>query len=160
MTAPPDRAPPSDTPSGTPPGAPAGLARSAGAARAADLLALARAAAARAYAPYSRFRVGAAAQAASGETFQGCNVENASYGLTLCAERVALFAAVAAGQHRVPRLAVACVDAGPELGPSGRMPCGACRQVMAELMGPGGEVLVDGVGTFRVADLLPSAFTL
>ena len=113
----------------------------------------------RAYVPYSKFRVGAAVEA-GGRTYAGCNVENASYGLTVCAERVALFTAVAAGHRRVERIAVTCVDAGPELGEGGRMPCGACRQVMAELMGPDGEVLVDGVRTFRVADLLPSAFTL
>jgi cytidine deaminase len=123
------------------------------------LIRLARAAAERAYVPYSKFRVGAAATA-DGETFSGCNVENASYGLTVCAERVALFTAVAAGHRRVQRLAVTCVDASPDLGPDGRMPCGACRQVMAELMGLDAEVLVDGVGTFRVSDLLPRAFTL
>jgi cytidine deaminase len=60
----------------------------------------------------------------------------------------------------VQRLAVTCVDASAELGPDGRMPCGACRQVMAELMGLDAEVLVDGVGAFTVADLLPRAFTL
>ena len=123
------------------------------------LLRLARQAAERAYVPYSRFRVGAAVEA-GGQTYAGCNVENASYGLTVCAERVALFTAVAAGHRRVERIAVTCVDAGPELGENGRMPCGACRQVMAELMGLDGEVLVDGVRTFRVSDLLPSAFTL
>jgi cytidine deaminase len=119
----------------------------------------ARAAAEQAYAPYSKFRVGAAAEV-DGQVYAGCNVENASYGLTVCAERIALFSAVAAGHRRVPRLAVSCVDAGPELGPNGRMPCGACRQVMAELMGLDGEVLVDGVGQFTVSDLLPRAFTL
>jgi cytidine deaminase len=123
------------------------------------LLLLARAAGERAYVPYSRFRVGAAAEA-DGQTYVGCNVENASYGLTVCAERVALFSAIAAGHRRVQRLAVTCLDASAELGAGGRMPCGACRQVMAELMGPDGEVLVDGVGTFRVAELLPHAFTL
>jgi cytidine deaminase len=123
------------------------------------LIALAREAASRAYVPYSKFRVGAAVEAA-GQTFVGCNVENASYGLTVCAERVALFTAVAAGHQRIERLAVTCVDASPDLGESGRMPCGACRQVMAELMGLDGEVLVDGARTFRVADLLPGAFTL
>ena len=70
------------------------------------------------------------------------------------------FAAVAAGHRRVARLAVTCVDASAGLGDEGRMPCGACRQVMVELMGPDGEVLVDGVGTFRVRELLPTAFTL
>jgi cytidine deaminase len=123
------------------------------------LILAARDAASRAYVPYSRFRVGAAVEA-RGERFAGCNVENASYGLTVCAERVALFTAVAAGHRRVDRIAVTCVDAGPELGAQGRMPCGACRQVMAELMGPDGEVLVDGVRAFRVSELLPTAFSL
>ena len=123
------------------------------------LVQAARAAAERAYVPYSKFRVGAAATV-DGEMFSGCNVENASYGLTVCAERIALFTAVAAGHRRVQRLAVSCVDASPELGPDGRMPCGACRQVMAELMGLDAEVLVDGVGRFTVSDLLPRAFTI
>jgi cytidine deaminase len=124
-----------------------------------SLMAQARAAAERAYVPYSKFRVGAAV-VADGESYSGCNVENASYGLTVCAERVALFTAVAAGHRRVQRLAVTCVDASPDLGPDGRMPCGACRQVMSELMGPDAEVLVDGAGRFTVSDLLPRAFTL
>jgi cytidine deaminase len=119
----------------------------------------ARAAAERAYAPYSKFRVGAAVEV-DGQVFPGCNIENASFGLTTCAERVALFSAVAAGHRRIGRLAVSCADAGPDLGANGRMPCGACRQVMAELMGLDGTVLVDGVGAFRVSDLLPIAFTL
>ena len=124
-----------------------------------SLMVLARDAAARAYVPYSKFRVGAAVDA-DGTTFAGCNVENASYGLTVCAERVALFSAVAAGQRRIERIAVTCVDGGAELGAPGRMPCGACRQVMVELMGPDGEVMIDGVGTYRVVELLPIAFTL
>jgi cytidine deaminase len=124
-----------------------------------SLLQQARAAAERAHAPYSQFRVGAAVEV-DGQVYPGCNVENASYGLTVCAERVALFSAIAAGHRSIARLAVTCVDAGPELAERGRMPCGACRQVMADLMGLDGEVLVDGVGTFRVADLLPRAFTL
>ena len=113
-----------------------------------------------AVAPYSHFKVGAALLTANGAIVTGCNVENASYGLTVCAERVALFTAIAAGHRRIARIAVTCVDAGPELGENGRMPCGACRQVMAELMGPDGEVMVDRVRTFRVSELLPTAFTL
>lgn len=124
-----------------------------------SLVLLARAAAERAYVPYSRFRVGAAAEV-GGQVYPGCNVENASYGLTVCAERIALFGAVAAGHRRVSRLAVTCVDAGPALGTNGKMPCGACRQVMAELMGPDGVVLVDGVRSYRVSELLPDAFAL
>jgi cytidine deaminase len=124
-----------------------------------ELLRIARQAATRAHCPYSRFRVGAVA-VADGRRFVGCNVENASYGLTVCAERVAIFSAVAAGHPRVERLAVSCVDAPAELGTSGRMPCGACRQVMTELLTPDAEILVDGVGTFSLAELLPNPFSL
>src|SRR5688500_2323070 len=77
-----------------------------------------------AYATYSVFAVGAAILAANGRTFTGCNVENASYGLSICAERSAVFAAVAAGQRQFELLAVAS--------PGGATPCGACRQVLAE----------------------------
>ena len=125
----------------------------------AGLLAEAREVAARAYCPYSRFRVGAVALA-GGRRFAGCNVENASYGLSICAERVAVFAAVAAGHQQIDRLAVVCVDAAADLGPSGRMPCGACRQVMAELLAPDAVVLVDGVGALTMPDLLPRPFAL
>jgi cytidine deaminase len=124
-----------------------------------QLLEQARLAALRAYAPYSRFRVGAAALA-WGRVFLGCNVENASYGLCMCAERVAMFKAVSEGQARVTLLAVSCIDADPTLGAAGRMPCGACRQVLAELAEPGTPVLIDGVGTLTLAELLPQAFRL
>jgi cytidine deaminase len=86
----------------------------------------ARAANARAYAPYSRFPVGAAVLTASGEIFSGCNVENASYGLGICAERNAVFAAVAAGHRRL----LACALYVP--GEKTITPCGACRQVLRE----------------------------
>jgi cytidine deaminase len=124
-----------------------------------DLLAQARAAAARAYAPYSRFRVGAAVRAGN-QVHTGCNIENASYGLAICAERVAIFAAVAAGARRIVAVAVACVDAGAEAAMHERMPCGACRQVMAEFGDPDLGVHVDGAGSFRLDELLPQAFTL
>ncbi|MBV9580652.1 MAG: cytidine deaminase, partial [Chloroflexi bacterium] len=93
------------------------------------LSARAREAALRAYAPYSHFRVGAALEDADGGLYVGCNVENASYGLSICAERNAIFGAIAAGGRRPFRaIAVSCVDA-PDNGCS---PCGACRQVIAE----------------------------
>lgn len=119
----------------------------------------ARAAAESAYCPYSQFPVGAAVETEAG-LFVGCNIENASYGLAICAERVALFTAVAAGAKRLTRLAVSCVRAGAEAPLGSRMPCGACRQVMAEFMTPDSEVLVDGAGTWKVSELLPEAFQL
>jgi len=123
------------------------------------LLEKAREAARRAYCPYSHFPVGAAVETDIG-VFIGCNVENASYGLAVCAERVALFTAIAAGAGRIARLAVSCVQAGPDAPPGSRMPCGACRQVMAEFMTPECVVIVDGAGVWSLADLLPAAFQL
>jgi cytidine deaminase len=116
-------------------------------------------AATNAHAPYSRFRVGAAVRAGGG-IFTGCNIENASYGLTVCAERVAIFAAVAAGARCIEAVALACVDAPPDAQAGSLMPCGACRQVMAEFAPPGMEVHVEGAGTFRLDALLPHAFRL
>lgn len=122
----------------------------------------ARVAALRAHAPYSRFRVGAALRTADGRVFTGCNIENASYGLTLCAERMTLASAIAAGARDFVRIAVECIDARPELGLEGRMPCGACRQWLLELA-PEAEVLVsapEGPRAFKVRELLPHAFRL
>lgn len=124
-----------------------------------ELLGRARAAALRAHAPYSHFRVGAAVLGSNGEVVPGCNVESASYGLTCCAERVALFAAVARGITPI-RLAVSCLDAPNDAPVSGRTPCGACRQVMLDLMGSGAPVDIDGVGSFTTLDLLPMGFVL
>lgn len=120
------------------------------------LVEAAAAARARAYAPYSGYAVGAAVRAADGRVFAGCNVENASYGLTCCAERVAVFAAVAAGARRVEAVAVVAEGAPPH-------PCGACRQVLAEFAEDGAPVLVwDGRRLERttLGALLPRAFRL
>ena len=112
-----------------------------------------------AHAPYSEYRVGAALLCADGTVVAGCNVENASYGLTVCAERNAVFAAVAAGERRFTAVAVATEDGGS--------PCGACRQVLREFCPPPqdrrfGILLVDGKGRIKrrrtLAELLPESF--
>jgi cytidine deaminase len=121
-----------------------------------DLVAAATAVRANAYAPASRFLVGAAVQAADGRVFVGCNVENASYGLTICAERNAVAAAVAAGVREL--VAVAVVT---DLDEPAR-PCGACRQVLAEF-GLGMQVVMVGRGGIQrqvvLSALLPDPFT-
>ncbi|MBL4910049.1 MAG: cytidine deaminase [Alteromonadaceae bacterium] len=110
-----------------------------------------------AYAPYSNFKVGAALLSEQGQVFTGCNVENASYGLTVCAERNCIATAVAQGTTQVSALVV--YTAQQQL----TSPCGACRQVIAEFMAPEAIVsLVNHLGDsqqWRVADLLPAAFT-
>ena len=124
-----------------------------------SLLAAARATALHAHAPYSHFRVGAAVQTEQG-VFTGCYVETASYGLCLCAERVALGSAIAAGARRITAIAVTCLDARADLGLTGRTPCGACRQWLLELA-PEADVWIDGEPrAFRVAELLPHGFQL
>ncbi len=113
-----------------------------------------------AYAPYSRYHVGAAIRTASGAVFGGCNVENASYGLCNCAERTAIFSAVAAGERVITEVTVATDDGGS--------PCGACRQVLTEFAPRDGGslrvVLVDKAGAVvretTIAELLPMAFDM
>ena len=111
-----------------------------------------------AHAPYSHFRVGAAVLAADGRVFTGANVENASYGLTICAERVAIVSAITAGAPDIVALAVTTET--PPSAASEAMPCGACRQVMAEFMRPDAVVHIDSVGERPLAELLPDAFRL
>ena len=122
----------------------------------ADLLAAAVAARVHAYAPYSSFAVGAALRCADGSVVTGVNVENASYGLSMCAERTAVFAAVALGRTAFEAVAIA--------GPAGvaTPPCGACRQVLAEF---GREIRVvyttpEGTSATTVDALLPATFVL
>lgn len=120
------------------------------------LLAAAGAARARAYAPYSRFQVGAALLAENGELFAGTNVENRSFGLALCAERAAVATAITAGQSRFRALLV-LTDADPPA-----PPCGLCRETLAEFCGPELEIrLVNLAGrqrTFRLGELFPEPF--
>ena len=121
-----------------------------------ELAGLAVAVQAHAYAPASHFAVGAAVLADDGRMFAGCNVENASYGLTICAERAAVFAAVAAGSKALRAVAIATDLSKPA------RPCGACRQVLAEF---GRDMVVVLVGTGGVQErttlgaLLPEPFT-
>ena len=122
------------------------------------LLALARQALERAYAPYSHFMVGAAVLTEAGHIYTGCNVENASYGLTNCAERTAIFSAVAA-EGRTMRLRAIAVWSKPEATCS---PCGACRQVIHEF-GPNALVIFLGkqhVEERYAYELLPAGFEL
>jgi cytidine deaminase len=120
-----------------------------------DLVRLAREAMGRAHSPYSKMNVGAALVTTSGRVFTGCNVENASYGLTLCAERTAVVKAVSEGETAFTVLAIT-TDRGEPL-----MPCGACRQFLREF-GAGLRIVVEGTaGERRVSsleELLPQAF--
>ncbi len=108
----------------------------------------------RAYAPYSEYRVGAALLTKEGETIVGCNVENASYGLTICGERSAVFSALSQGKQEFVAIAVATRDGGA--------PCGACRQVLNEFNPSLPIILVDEKGDVvkrtNLAELLPDAF--
>ncbi len=118
-----------------------------------DLVRLAAAARQQAYVPYSHFPVGAALLARSGKIYTGCNVENASFGLTVCAERVAIWKAVSEGETEFEALAVVTNIAGS--------PCGACRQVMVEFAPDMPVVIADlsGIDTMTSVDnLLPYAF--
>jgi cytidine deaminase len=125
------------------------------AARLDALIAAARAAREHAHAPYSNFRVGAAVRAKSGRIFSGCNVENATYGLTLCAERVAVFKAISEGERGFDAVAVvADTDA---LTP----PCGSCRQILWEFCGDIEVLLTNLHGkteSWRLKDLFPRPF--
>ncbi|MGD8624856.1 MAG: cytidine deaminase [Anaerolineae bacterium] len=110
-----------------------------------------------AYAPYSNFPVGAALLGRSGRVYTGCNVENAAYPLTTCAERTAIAKAVSEGEREFEAIAVVTA--------TGATPCGACRQILREFGGPGGElrvIVADTAGhvqTYTIADLLPASFT-
>jgi cytidine deaminase len=123
-----------------------------------ELLQAARKARTKAYAPYSNFHVGAAVLGGNGKIYSGCNVENASYGLTNCAERNAIFAMVAAGETKIKEILV--IGESEEFLP----PCGACRQVIAEFAQPSAVVhMCNREGACRdttVAELVPFIFHL
>ena len=120
----------------------------------AELIRLAREARQRAYAPYSQFEVGAALLGVSGHVYTGCNVENISYGLTICAERVALFKAVSEGEREFQAIAVVTAN--------GVSPCGACRQALSEF-GLDMEIIIsrsdgDWHEVYSLRDMLPRSF--
>jgi len=118
-----------------------------------DLIAVAVDARERAYAPYSRFAVGAALLGSSGTIYAACNVENGSYGLSICAERAAIFKAVSEGEQQFEAIAVVTSNGGS--------PCGACRQVLAEFNYQMPVYVADTQGQFQaftVQELLPEAF--
>ena len=123
----------------------------------AELARAAKAASEQAYAPYSKFPVGVAVQAKSGKIYSGCNVENASYGGTICAERNAIAAAVVAGERQFVALMVYTPQ--EQLTP----PCGICRQVIAEFFTPDSPVAscnhLGALQSWTLAELLPDAFT-
>ena len=102
-----------------------------------------------AYAPYSKFRVGAALLFEDGTVITGCNVENRSFGLTVCAERNAVFKAISVGQKSFKALAVSTPDSEIPVGP-----CGACRQVLSEFMPPSSPVLFAGSGKDKVTSTM------
>lgn len=121
-----------------------------------ELMQAAKEAYANSYAPYSHFQVGAALLTKGGRLYQGCNIENASYGATNCAERTAIFKAVSEGEREFERLAVAAADG------STAYPCGICLQVIHEFM-PEGRILLEKEGeliSFSVKELLPHGFAL
>lgn len=123
-----------------------------------ELVELARQVRERAHAPFSNFKVGAVLETRDGRIFAGCNVENSSYGLSICAERVALFKAISEGARDFVRIAViADTHSGTPV-----RPCGACRQVISDLMGGEAEVVMANlrgeIETQRVKELLPAPF--
>ncbi len=120
-----------------------------------ELVSMAKEAMEHAYAPYSHFKVGAALLAKDGRVFKGCNIENASYGATNCAERTAIFKAVSEGVREFEAIAIVASSG------AYASPCGICRQVLFEFL-PEGKVILDsdekGMATFSVQELLPFGF--
>ena len=121
-----------------------------------DLYAMAKEMLPRAYAPFSRFQVGAALLTKEGEVFTGCNVENSSFGATICAERTAFVKAVSEGVREFEAIAIVSSE-------GTAWPCGICRQVLAEFMTENAQILLadkDGIESYTIKDLLPESFKL
>ena len=122
-----------------------------------ELLRKARSAKKNSYSPYSKFQVGAAVLAADGTVYLGTNIENASYGLSICAERAAIFNAISAGNTKIKALAVSCPRSSNT---NSMMPCGACLQVISEFSTDETTIVIDNVGDFNISDLLHTPFRL
>ena len=121
-----------------------------------DLYAMAKEMLPRAYAPFSRFQVGAALLTKEGDVFTGCNVENSSFGATICAERTAFVKAVSEGVREFEAIAIVSSE-------GTAWPCGICRQVLAEFMTENAQILLadkDGIESYTIKDLLPESFKL
>lgn len=122
-----------------------------------ELINLAKKASENAYSPYSKLRVGAALLTEDNQVFLGCNIENASYGLSICAERVAVFNAVSNGKRKFKKIAIITSER------KGIMPCGACRQVLSEFNDDIEIITVDSEGNlvkYKLSNLLPYSFKL
>ncbi len=121
-----------------------------------ELVEIARQVRHHAHAPYSKFQVGAALECADGRVFTGCNVENSSYGLSMCAERVAIFKAISEGLRDFKRIAVIADTHLPV------RPCGACRQVISDLFPKDAEVILSNlqgdIAVTKISELLPAPF--
>lgn len=121
-----------------------------------ELIEVARNAKNHSYSPYSKFRVGAAVLTKTGKIYSGCNIENSSYSLTICAERIALFKAISVGEREFVAIVISTDEK------DFTTPCGACRQVISDLAGNIEIILTNGSGKtkkFRTNDLLPYPFT-
>ena len=123
-----------------------------------DMIDLAKDVSKHAYAPYSNFKVGACVLAESGKTYTGCNFENSSFGMTICAERNAIGSAIAQGERKIKAVAIYS----PNI--KNCTPCGACRQVMTEFKSDDGiDIIVEtenGIKVYKLSELLPETFEL
>lgn len=131
-----------------------------------ELINIAKGALANSYSPYSKFKVGSAVLCDNGKVYTGCNVENASYGATLCAERVAIFKAISEGERKFSKIAIVSQsddETFKNVAGDITFPCGMCRQVMAEFMLDGEVILENKIGDikiFNIRELMPYSFSL